>query len=171
MDDAVYATDFDALVGVAERIAPVLRDRGQTVGVAEGSTGGLISAALLAIGGASAYMLGGGIIYTLNASRALLRGPVEIPRGMRGATEEFVVWEAESVAAKLEATWGIGEGGATGPSGNGYGDPAGHGWCAIAGPAPLTRHTLTGGADRRANMYAFAGVALGLFAEALDRAG
>lgn len=154
------------LVDPAHRIAGVLRERGETIAVAEGSAGGLISAALLSVPGASAYYLGGAVIYTLNASRAWMAGVVEPPAGMRGATEGFAAYLAESVAGKLEATWGLAEAGAAGPP-NRYGDPAGHSWLAVHGPVPASRQLLTGLDDREANMIAFAAGALDLLAEVL----
>lgn len=150
------------LLAVAAQVGQALKDRGETVGVAEGSCGGLVSAALLAVPGASAYYAGGAVIYTLAASRAFLAGAVEAPPGMRGASEQFATYLARSALAKLDATWGIGEGGAAGPTGNRYGDPAGHAWVAVAGPSEATRHLLTGSDDRLANMTAFAVAAVTL---------
>src|SRR5205807_379447 len=138
---------FDSrLSSLAEQAAELLRGRGESVAVAEGSCGGLISASLLAVPGASAYYAGGAVIYTRAASRAFVAGAIEAPAGMRGATEEFARYLAQSAAAKLEAAWGIGEGGAAGPTGNPYGDPAGHAWVAVSGPRDVlaTRHVLTG---------------------------
>jgi PncC family amidohydrolase len=151
----------------ARHIGEVLRERGETVAVAEGSAGGLVSAALLSIPGASAYYVGGTIIYTVAASRAWMAGEVEVPPGMRGASEAFATYLAASVRRKVSATWGIGEAGAAGPA-NPYGDPAGHTWVAIDGPRSATRNVLTGLDDREDNMVAFTAAALGLFAEALD---
>ncbi len=162
--------DTDALFRRAERAAALLVPRGETVAVAEGSCGGLISAALLSVPGASAYYLGGTVIYTLAASRALLAGAIEIPAGMRGASEPFARWLARSSVARLGATWGIGEGGATGPSGNRYGDPAGHAWVAVAGPVDAARHVLTGDDDRRRNMHAFAAAAIELLIDSIEAA-
>jgi len=150
----------------ALRIATLLRERGETVAVAEGSAGGLISAALLSVPGASAYYVGAAVIYTAAANRAFMAGAIETPKGMRGATEVFADYLATSVALKLGSTWGIGEAGAAGPP-NPYGDPAGHCWLAVAGPSPATRHLLTGSDDRAANMFAFAAAALGLLLERL----
>jgi len=164
---------------VARRIGSRLRERGENVAVAEGSTGGLISAALLSVPGASAYYIGGTVIYTAAASRAWMAGEVEVPAGMRGATEAFAGWLAESVRAKVDTTWGLAEAGAAGPP-NPYGDPAGHSWLAVAGPHDTasttntitstrtrTRNVLTGLDDRSANMAAFTLAALTLFAEVL----
>ena len=157
------------LTGAAERAAASLRARGATVAVAEGSCGGLLSAALLAVPGASAYYAGGAVIYTVAATRAFVAGAVPAPAGLRGATEEFALYLARSVRTRLDATWGVGEGGAAGPTGNRYGDPAGHAWVAVDGPAELTRHVLTGSADRVGNMTAFAVAALDLLAEAVEQ--
>ena len=154
------------LTDLAQRIGTLLSERGETVGVAEGSAGGLISATLLSIPGASAYYLGGAVIYTAAAGRAWMAGAVETPQGMRGATDVFATYVARSVAVRLGATWGIGEAGAAGPP-NRYGDPAGHSWLAVAGPVESSRQVLTGLDDRSDNMVAFTVAALGLFAEAL----
>ncbi len=158
--------DITELSGSATRIATALRERGETVAVAEGSAGGLVSAALLAIPGASAYYLGGAVIYTAAAYRAFMAGATERPAGMRGATEAFADHLARSAAIRLGATWGLGEAGAAGPP-NPYGDPAGHCWVAVTGPRNETRHVLTGLDDRRDNMVAFARATLELFAEVL----
>ena len=159
------------MLAAGERVGRALVARDETVGVAEGSCGGLVSAALLAVPGASAYYAGGAVIYTLAASRAFVAGAIPTPPGLRGATEDFARYLAASAVARLGATWGIGEGGAAGPTGNRYGDPAGHAWVAVAGPTEATRHVLTGSADRLANMTAFAVAALDLLAQQLDGSG
>ena len=155
------------LIELAEQIGSVLRERKESVSVAEGSAGGLISASLLAIPGASAYYLGGTVIYTARAKRAFLGNAVPEPEGMRGATEEFARFLAESSLVQLRTTWAIGEAGVAGPA-NPYGDPAGHVWLAIAGPRETTKHVLTGRDDRSENMLAFTTAALTLFLEKLS---
>lgn len=160
----------DELYDLGQRIGVRLVARGETIGVAEGSCGGLVSAALLAVPGASAYYRGGAVVYTGQAVRGLIApAGVTPPEKLRGASEPFVRYLAESISVSLQTTWGIGEGGATGPSGNPYGDPAGHCWVAVFGPHPATRHVLTGVDDRRANMAAFATAALELLEDALAR--
>jgi nicotinamide-nucleotide amidase len=157
------------LTEAAQRAGSLLRERAETVAVAEGSAGGLISAALLSVPGASAYYLGGSVIYTIAANRAFLAGAIPTPPKMRGATETFAAYLARSVAVRLGTTWGIGEAGAAGPA-NPYGDPAGHSWVAVAGPVDSTRHVLTGIDVRGDNMVAFAVAALDLLAHTLDQA-
>ena len=158
------------LAELAQDIATLLIERKETVGVAESSAGGLISASLLSVPGASAYYLGGAVIYT-GVSRRLLEGTLTVPEGTRGASEPFARLLAESVATKLGATWGVSETGAAGPTGNRYGDPAGHAWVAVACPdadgATEAFHVLTDSDDRAANMEAFAAAALGLFLQNL----
>ncbi|HET9689525.1 MAG TPA: CinA family protein [Acidimicrobiales bacterium] len=158
----------DDLLAAGAAVGAALGARGETVAVAEGSCGGLVSAALLSVGGASAYYRGGAVIYTGAAVRSLIApAGLEQPQPMRGASEPFAVYLAESIAVQLRSDWGLGEGGATGPRGNAYGDPPGHCWLAVAGPSARTRHLLTGDDDRRRNMAAFATALLGLFAEVL----
>lgn len=162
----------DELLAAGVRCGQLLRKRGETVSVAEGSGGGLVSAALLAVPGASAYYLGGSVIYTRNALDGMLTGPVERPKKLRGASEPWALHLARATRTHLRSTWGIGEGGATGPSGNPYGDPPGHAWVAVSGPIESTQHLLTGDDDRLTNMVAFSTAALELLIAQLvaDRA-
>ena len=151
----------------ARAIADRLRARKETVAVAESSAGGLISAALLGVPGASDYYLGGGVIYTAKAFRALIGLPREALVGMRSSTEPYALLLARTMRDNLTASWGISETGAAGPTGNGYGDAAGHTCIAIAGPFEHASTLETGSGDREANMVAFAKAALEMLAEAL----
>lgn len=153
---------MQSLMPAAERIAARLRARGETLAVAESSTGGLISAALLAVPGASAYFLGGGVIYTRVARYALLGLSDDAVVDMRSATEPYALLLARTVQMRLEATWGLGESGAAGPTGNRYGHAAGHMCFAVAGPDEATETVETGVSDRAANMRAFATAAMAL---------
>jgi len=157
------------LGGLADELGRLLKERGETVGVAESAAGGLVSAALLAVPGASAYFLGGGVIYTHPARRGLL-GLTGDQVTMQGASEEFALLMARSAAERLGATWGVGETGAAGPSGSRYGHPAGHVALAVAGPVERTATMQTGSADREANMWAFAEEALKLLEAAMGEA-
>lgn len=154
-----------ALLGLAETIAPRLIARRQTIAIAESSTGGLIAAALLAVPGASAYFLGGAVVYTKSARAALLGfGDAEM-EGMRAATEPYALFIARRVRDRHGAVWGLGETGATGPTGNRYGDPAGHTCIGVTGPVERAITLRTDSADRQANMEAFAKRALELLVE------
>jgi nicotinamide-nucleotide amidase len=135
----------------------------------ESSAGGLISAALVAVPGASAYFRGGIVIYTLDGTKDVLTGGPPLAAHVRSSTEPFVTWLVASGAAKLTADSGLAETGASGPSGNPYGDPAGHAWVAVRPPdgATRTQHLLTDSADRAANMEAFAAAGLALLLDAL----
>ena len=161
---------IEELMEPARRAAEQLRSRGETVAVAEGSAGGLVSAALLAVPGASAYYRGGVVVYTGAAHRAWIAPSVEVPADLRGATEGFAGHVARGAAAALGATWGVGEAGAAGPP-NRYGDPAGHCWVAVTGPRTATRQVLTGSDERATNMGAFAAAALELLVEVMAEAG
>jgi nicotinamide-nucleotide amidase len=158
---------MDRLLPLAEKIAARLIERKQTIAVAEGSAGGLISAALLAIPGASAYFVGGAVVYTGAARNELARIGAEEMKGIRPASEPYAALLARKMRDQLNTTWSIAEAGAAGPSGNRYGDPAGHTCIAIAGPSERAITLRTGSADRRANMFAFAQRALELLAEQL----
>lgn len=155
------------LEALAAKVAELLKERGETVAVAESSAGGLISAALLAVPGASAYYLGGGVIYTRDAREALMGFTDEELRGIRSSSEPYAVRLAERVREKLDTDWAIGETGAAGPSGNRYGDAAGHTCIAIAGPMPQVITVETSSPDRVRNMWRFTAEALDLFERTL----
>lgn len=157
------------LLPLAERAAELLKARGENIAVAESSTAGLISAALVAVPGASAYFVGGGVIYTAVAQRSLLDIPREQLRGIRASTEPYAQLGAQTIRTKLATTWGIAETGATGPSGNPYGDAAGHSCIAIDGPVQRSITLETGRSDRVENMWAFSEAALQLLVDCLKR--
>lgn len=162
-------TEFDALFADARALAALLVARRQTLAVAESSTGGLISAALLAVPGASAYYLGGGIIYTRRARHRLLDLKREDVVGLKSASEPYAAVLAETVRRRFSADWGVSESGASGPGGNPYGDAAGHSCLAVASTGATTARTLeTGRSDRLENMVLFARAGLGLLRERID---
>ncbi len=150
------------LVGIAGQIAAKLVERKQTIAVAESSTGGLISAALLSVPGASTYFLGGAVVYTRDARRLLMDIPDEAMKGIRSASEPYAKLLASQIRQRFSTDWGLSETGATGPTGNRYGDAAGHSCMAIAGPKGAVITLETGSADRQANMQVFAKTALEL---------
>jgi len=158
------------LLPLAEKLGATLKDRRETIAIAESSTGGLVSAALLSVPGASAYFLGGAVVYTVKARRALMDLQDAAVTGMRGASEPYAMLLARTARQRLGATWSLSESGATGPTGNRYGDAAGHTCIAIAGPVERAITLETGSADRVANMRAFAKAALDLLAESLAAA-
>jgi PncC family amidohydrolase len=157
------------LVPIAEKIAAKLIERRQSIAVSESSTGGLISAALLAVPGASAYFLGSAVVYTRDARRILMDIPDEAMKGIRSASEPYAKLLAGQIRQRFSSDWGLSETGATGPTGNRYGDAAGHSCMAVAGPEHAVMTLETGSADRFANMQAFAATALNLLLQNLSR--
>ena len=155
------------LVGIAEQVAAKLIARKQTVAIAESSAGGLISAGLLAVPGASAYFLGGG--HTRDARRALMEISDEGMKGFRSASEPYAKLLAERMRNRFGCDWGLSETGAAGPTGNRYGDAAGHSCMAVAGPVAEVMTLETGSNDRFGNMQTFAATALKLLLRSLER--
>src|SRR6266567_7839389 len=144
------------LIPIAAKIAARLIERRQTIAVAESSTGGLISASLLAVPGASAYFLGSAVVYTRDARRILMDIPDEAMKGIRSASEVYAKLLASQIRQRFSSDWGLSETGATGPTGNRYGDAAGHSCIGIAGLEQSAITLETGSADRLANLHAFA---------------
>jgi PncC family amidohydrolase len=158
---------MDTLLPQAARIADLLKARKETIAVAESSAGGLLAATLLAVPGASAYFLGGAVVYTKQA-RSLLMGIGDAEmKGLRSSSEPYAMLLARTSRSRFETTWGLAETGASGPTGNRYGDAAGHTCVAISGPVDKVMTLETASADRVANMRAFTRAALSLLEEAL----
>jgi len=157
------------LLPLAEHAAALLKQHQATVSIAESSAGGLISAALLAMPGASAYFIGGAVVYTRHARAALLGISEAQLAGMRPSTEAYALLLGRAARERFGTTWTLAETGATGPTGNRYGDAAGHACIALVGATERAITLETGSADRQANMRAFGAAALTLLIEALDR--
>jgi nicotinamide-nucleotide amidase len=157
------------LVAIAEKIAAKLIERKQTIAVAESSTGGLIAASLLAVPGASAYFLGGAVVYTRDARRILMDIPDDAMKGIRSASEPYAKLLASQMRKRFATDWGLSETGATGPTGNRYGDAAGHSCMAVAGPQAEVMTLDTGSTERFSNMQVFAATALNLLLQNLSR--
>ncbi|MEC7916911.1 MAG: CinA family protein [Actinomycetota bacterium] len=157
---------FGDLIEAGKQVAQALRTRESSIAVSESAAGGLINAALVAVPGASDFYKGGMVVYTTSA-RDVLAGDDPIPKDVRGATESFALIQAKRAKQLYRADWGIGETGATGPSGNPYGDPPGVGWVACSGETEVTLELRTGNNDRESNMYEFAIAALELTFQAI----
>ena len=155
------------LIAIAEQIAAKLVARKETISVAESSTGGLISASLLAVPGASAYFLGGAVVYTRDARRVLMDITDDTMKGIRSASEPYAKLLAEQTRRRFATDWGLSETGATGPTGNRYGDAAGHSCMAVAGHRTSVITLETGSNDRAGNMQVFAATALKLLLKEL----
>ena len=159
---------MDTLLPLATRVATVLKARKHTIAVAESSAGGLLAATLLAVPGASAYFLGGAVVYTKSARTLLMGITDEQMRGMRSSSEPYAMLLARTNRQRFNATWGLAETGASGPSGNRYGDAAGHTCLAVSGPFEKVLTLETGSNDRVANMRAFTRAALELLEQGLQ---
>jgi len=155
------------LMPYAEKAAVLLKARKEKIAIIESSTGGLIAAALLAVPGGSAYFIGGAVIYTRQAWDAFRDFDEKMLGGVRAATEHHALVRAKFARERFATDWGIGETGAAGPTGNRYGDPAGHTCIAVAGRVERAITLKTGSDDRIANMHAFAAAALNLLVESL----
>ncbi len=158
---------MQSLSALGSAVGHLLKERRQTLAVAESSAGGLINAALVAVPGASAWYLGGGIIYTGASRSALLGIATQDMANLRSASEPYAKLLAQRVRTNLGATWGLSETGASGPTGNRYGDAPGHACIAVSGPVEAAITVETGSPDREANMWAFARRALELLESCL----
>ena len=150
------------LTSMAASVGALLKETEQTLAVTESSCGGLLSACLVAIPGASAYYRGGAVVYTRFAQRGLLQVPDSAMTGIRASSEPYALLNARTVRESLDTTWALSETGASGPTGNRYGDSAGHACIAVTGPVERAITVETGDDNREANMWVFAKAAFDL---------
>ena len=163
-------SDMPTLTEMSSSLGELLKSTGQTLAVSESAGGGLISATLVAVPGASAYYVGGVVVYTRIAQRGLLQVPDQAMEGIRASSEPYAILNAKTVRESLGTTWALSETGASGPTGNRYGDSAGHSCIAVAGPVERAITVETGDSDREANMWKFAAAALKLLEECVKEA-
>jgi len=160
---------MNSLTALGHAVGMLLKERKQTIAVAESSAGGLINAAFVAVPGASAFYLGGAIVYTQASRAGLLAITAQDMLSARSASEQFAQLLARRVRENLGATWGLSETGASGPTGNRYGDAPGHACIAVSGPLETVITLETGSADREANMWIFARRAIELLESCLRK--
>ena len=152
---------------LCEPIADRLKANKQTISVSESSTGGLISAALLSIPGASAYYKGGSVIYTLASRKIFLNLSQQDVEGLEPMTESMALRFAEKTKEVLDSDWAIAELGIAGPTGSPYGVDPGTSVVAISGPSDNFVRIETGNTDRESNMMDFTKSALHLLSRTL----
>jgi nicotinamide-nucleotide amidase len=159
------------LTSMAGSVAEKLKQSGQKLAVSESSCGGLLSACLVSISGASDYYVGGSVVYTRAAQKGLLDVPDSAMEGKRASTEEYALMNARAIRERLGTTWALSETGASGPTGNRYGDDAGHACIAVSGPVERAITVETGESGREANMWAFTKAAFDLLEQCVSEAG
>ena len=155
---------------MATAVAAALREKQHTVSVSESSGGGLISACLVAVPGASDYYVGGVVSYTRDSQKGFLHVPDEAMEGIRASTEAYALLNARALLDTVATTWALSETGASGPTGNRYGDSAGHACIAVSGPVERSITVETGDSNREANMWVFARRALDLLEQCVREA-
>jgi PncC family amidohydrolase len=160
---------LEQLAALGAEAGALLKARRQTIAVVDGSTGGLISASLLAMPGASAFYLGGGVIYTLKGRRMVLGHPPGSLRGYTSAQEDYALAQARLIRERYGSDWGIAETGASGGSSHPLGVASGTSAIGVVGPDGIEASVriTTGSDDRLANMQAFTRAALILLRDTL----
>jgi nicotinamide-nucleotide amidase len=109
---------MQSLLPIAEKIGALLKDRRETIALAESTTGGLVSAALLSVAGASTYYIGGADVYTLKARHVILDLPDSAFDGLKPLTEAYVTVIARGARDRFGSSWSLGELGAASPNGS-----------------------------------------------------
>lgn len=161
---------MEILLPLAEEAAALLKQRRETLAVSESSVGGLVSAALIAQPGASAFFLGSTIIYTREAGRVLRVGKAIDLKGLEPMTPAFVQALAVGFRHQMGSDWATSEMGASGPAGSPYGPKPGTACIAISGPVSKGLFIETKSDDRAGNMRAFGHAQLTLLIACLREA-
>jgi len=158
----------DEQTNLVKKISAILTAAHEKLAVAESSAGGLVSACLLSVPGASSFFVGGSVLYSYQIRKQIVQMGKEEHRKYGGSTPELILDLALKFREKMGTDWVIGEGGAAGPSKSPYGHNAGYTALAVAGPINRTRTMETGKSDRIENMSEFATALLRFFLEVLE---
>jgi len=163
----------DPVREIVAEVASLLKERKESISVAETAAGGIISAALLSTPGASGFYKGGLTLYTLESRIAFAGWTSETIKSYAGPTPSIVAGLAENVRAKLGSTYTVSESGTAGPTGGNTRNRT-PGYVALAVSSEsgtATREVETGlGGDREANMVQFAVEALKLLRDVITGA-
>ena len=133
---------------LAEVVLQQLRQRGQTVAVAESCTGGGLGAALAAVPGASDVFLGGVIAYANGVKQGLLGVPAELLQAHGAVSDPVAQAMAEGARRVTGADWGLAITGVAGPGGGSDEKPVGLVHLAIAGPDGCSSEGVRFGTSR-----------------------
>jgi nicotinamide-nucleotide amidase len=142
---ACYGIDEQSLAAV---VLELLRERGQTLAVAESCTGGGIGAALAAVPGASDVFLGGVIAYANAVKQELLGVPAEALAAHGAVSDPVAIAMAEGACRTTRADWAIAVTGIAGPGGGSTEKPVGLVHIAVAGPDGTSSEGVRFGSSR-----------------------
>ncbi len=140
-----YGADGDSLAAV---VLQRLRERGETLAVAESCTGGGIGAALAAVPGASDVFQGGVIAYANGVKQELLGVPAGLLAAHGAVSDPVALAMAEGARRATGATWSIAVTGIAGPGGGSAEKPVGLVHIAVAGPTGSSSEGVRFGGSR-----------------------
>jgi PncC family amidohydrolase len=166
-----FKKDFlmnNKILEISSEVGNLLKEKNQTLGIVESSAGGMLSASILAIPGSSAFYLGGVVVYTKRSISGLMKITSADMLGIRSSTEECALLYARKIKNHLKCDWALSETGAAGPTGNSYGDRAGHTCIAVNGCTVSSKTIETNQSDRKENMYLFVENSLSFLYESLQ---
>ena len=130
-----FGGDNDSLASV---VLDQLRQRGQTLAVAESCTGGGVGSALTGVSGSSDVLLGGVIAYANRIKQDLLGVPTELLEREGAVSASVVEAMAQGARQQLSSDWAIAVSGIAGPGGGTAAKPVGLVHLAVAGPEGCT---------------------------------
>ena len=126
-----YGVDADSLASV---VIDLLKQRRQTLAVAESCTGGGLAAALTAVPGSSSVFQGGVVAYSNAVKQAVLGVSPDLLTAHGAVSQPVVEAMARAAREKLSCDWAIAVSGIAGPGGGSAEKPVGLVHLALAGP-------------------------------------
>jgi PncC family amidohydrolase len=155
----------------AEHVGELLLARGWRIAVAESTAGGLLSAALLTVPGASRYFERGVVAYSKAAKLETLGMPAELYTEHGSSHQAAVRAMAQGVRRISSAHVGVAESGVAGPNPGRTGLPIGTVWAAVVTPERAVERELHLSGDRSHIMAGIVDGVLALLEEVLTPAG
>jgi nicotinamide-nucleotide amidase len=158
---------------LAGAILDALRERGETLAVAESLTGGLLAAAFVEVPGASRVFRGGIVAYATELKARLLGVPPPLLAAHGPVDPSVAAALAAGARERCGSDWAAATTGVAGPDAQ-AGQPVGRVYVAIVGPPPargeperVEVRELTLQGDRAAVRAGAVAAAVGLLAETL----
>jgi len=152
----------EGAITLSEAVGQRLKERGETVSVAESCTGGLLGGAITDIPGSSTWFPGGVISYANQVKVDQVGVRQETLEAVGAVSEDVARQMAEGIRQRMGTTWGIGITGVAGPGGGSEDKPVGTVWIGLSGPKGTRAVRFQFGEERRSNRERSVGAALGM---------
>lgn len=160
----IYGYEKDTLEQLVGRL---LKEKKQTLSLAESCSGGLIAHLVTSVPGSSVYFMGGVVSYSYESKTNMLGVTTDTLEKFGAVSEEVVIQMAEGARKEFKTDWAVSASGIAGPDGGMEGKPVGTVWIAVAGPNGVKAKKFQFGGDRERNIAVTAITALNMLRKQL----